>query len=463
MIGGMLFVEGRLRLDSPMHIGSGQIGRSNDIKHKNSNTRPEVAMTSLDSKGKPIIPGSSLKGCLRHALSACTTDSRIFGATTGAEKLFSGLVTFWNATALSSSFDSSQNQPFSDADLVPDDGPFVSPPSKPDGTYVDVRTAIERGSGTADEHKLFRRQMVATGVKFNLRMGVSLTHGRKQAEQACYEVLQVLRDGISLGSESGMDQGRIRLVQGSQVIKLDDPANKIQTALDPEKLLTTTSNVKSAPDYVQMKLSCNSVFLINVASSKVARERAKQSNVKDKDRPPPLEGLHDFDPNSDLPRMTGATLKGKLRSAAVWYAKWTLGNVAHRDDPELVVSRNEIDTLSITERLFGVTGWRGLLVIRDLECLSHQGWKTMTSVKLDRFSGGHFDNGLFSTRASVAPVFNVSIGLETRTDELRSTKTIDEDEKFFKEFCKHLAEHGIELGMGRNRGLGWFDVEEVKA
>lgn len=86
------------------------------------------------------------------------------------------------------------------------------------------------------------------------------------------------------------------------------------------------------------------------------------------------------------------------------------------------------------QRLFGESGYRGLLSINRLEVKTAEPWN-VTSVKLDRFSGVPVDNALFTT----ATFLGVQVIVTLRLDEKR----------------------GIELGHGANKGVGWFRVEEV--
>ncbi len=461
MIGGVIQLEARLRLDSPMHIGSGRIGKSQALRQDGQNDMPEVDLTSLDAKGCPIIPGSSLKGCLRAAMLGHVDHGDFFGPEAGNKVLHSGLVVFWTAKSAPDTLENaSAGQPFAAAELKDESNQSISTDPEKTGTYIDVRTAIDRGTGTVDEQKLFRRQMVAPGVEFLVRIGISLRKGLPVAEQACADVLDVLRGGISLGSENNMDQGKARLIADTVTVTLDDPVTNQNKTLDPQNQVPAKA-VSSVQQLAQFELACDTLFIVNDASAKSKRRAAKEAEVSDKDRPPSLEALHGFGEEADVPRLPGSTLKGKLRSAAVWYARWHLNNQDHRDNPSLVYSAGDLNKLSRIERLFGIAGWRGLLSIQDIEFVSHKEWKVVSSVKMDRFSGAPYDNGLFSVKASVAPVFRVKLGLSKRQIDGRSDETAKLDSEFFEGFVHYLQSEGITLGMGGNRGLGWFNVRSV--
>ena len=66
-------IKGTLTTTSPMHIGTGATCEDDRLKYK----RGEIAGTSelnlivRDVDGKPCIPGSALKGVLRHYAKDC--------------------------------------------------------------------------------------------------------------------------------------------------------------------------------------------------------------------------------------------------------------------------------------------------------------------------------------------------------------------------------------------------------
>jgi hypothetical protein len=104
-------------------------------------------------------------------------------------------------------------------------------------------------------------------------------------------------------------------------------------------------------------------------------------------------------------------------------------------------------------RLFGDEGWGALLQLTKLEAQPAQ-TKFLTSVRLDRFSGGPIDGALFAVDAFVSPKFNVSF----RLDKHRATPA---DEAFAQHLFADVRKNGLMIGHGANRGFGWFDIEEM--
>jgi len=108
----------------------------------------------------------------------------------------------------------------------------------------------------------------------------------------------------------------------------------------------------------------------------------------------------------DMPLILGSSLSGALRARAVW-----LENL-RRHQAGLSLSG---DSASI-ERLFGTTGFRGLLLLEDLTLHQAQS-KPFTSVKLDRFSGAPIDNALVTVQAFTGVQLRAVLAFENRTGQ----------------------------------------------
>lgn len=114
------------------------------------------------------------------------------------------------------------------------------------------------------------------------------------------------------------------------------------------------------------------------------------------------------------------------------------------------------EDLTPTERLFGVTGWRGLLAVESIRVIRPGGKQTFTSVKLDRFSSAPIDGALFSVEAFVDPVFEVTLRLAPRE---KAPITL-EAQSLFDRLLNDIKDMGLMLGHGGSRGFGWFSVDE---
>ena len=115
-------------------------------------------------------------------------------------------------------------------------------------------------------------------------------------------------------------------------------------------------------------------------------------------------------------------------------------------------------TLTRTERLFGVAGWRGLVRLGNValsggERMSRQG----TGIALDRFSGAVLDGKLFFSDAWTGLTLTFTLGLDP--DRPRG----EEDEVLLDVLVAEIQEEGLQLGHGTNRGFGWFDPLEAQS
>ena len=116
----------------------------------------------------------------------------------------------------------------------------------------------------------------------------------------------------------------------------------------------------------------------------------------------------------------------------------------------MVRGPDDVKTLTQTERLFGVTGFRARLAIDRLEVKKAEDFE-ISSVKLDRFTGGPMDNALFKTQAHRDVEVHVSLRLAHATEA---------DVTFTEQLITDICREGevLVLGHGGSKGFGWFNV-----
>lgn len=450
MIGPYLRIEMDLTAVEPIQVGTGDF-----ITLERPDGHSDLAQVARNVDGKPCLPGSALKGALRALASISdeplATVDRLFGPEEirDPEDARAGLLSCWTAHA--SACGSSEGAPYAQL--------------HGEGVFVDARTAISPAKGTAEEHKLFHRQNVVPETRFLLRFGLSL--GDFNVTQLMQRLLASLAaDGLLLGGGRSRGSGLCRGdPQSLRVI-----AHGFDTAGAPtEEDLSVAwrGAVASASTLVQaparncdILLCCDGLFL-SLDSSRLPRRGQQEA----------LRALREPG-KPDSARLPATSLKGALRAKAVWLER--LADPTSRDNRDLILSEGavsdsdlsrphavcgRIEELSTSELLFGVSGWRGMLSVRDVRNESQSGWRTVRSVKLDRFSGEPIRGALFSVEAALAPRFAARLTIEGRAGwNSPGGEVLQRCLALFDRLCQHLQQQGLMLGHGVNRGYGWFDV-----
>lgn len=465
MIGPWLEIGIEVKVLTPMHIGSGSIGFSHDVMNEKTRKPVEIGMVVADVDDNPVVPGSSLKGAARALLAGHPAEEALFGPRSIVEHgvAKAGRLTFYTGCVAEGSIPDLPKAPFASATLAvdPDEGGAERRSNKTHGQvglFVDSRTAINSTTGVAHAGRLFHKQFVAPGVRFKVTLGLSMPDDRTEAGLA--ELIRRLTRGFALGAGTGSDQGRLAVVPES-LRATDYRLDRVHALAARDVSDSWRARCRPAPpaypcpdvEAVTLRFSCRGAFLVNDASA--GRRREVQRSTMDEPDAPHLDGLRGFGDHHDLPRLPGTSLRGALRARAVWLKRLEMETSDACEDNRDRLFEGDADALSASERLFGVNGWRSLLLIRDLACEGHDGWQDLTSVRLDGFSGAPVDGGLFSLSASVNPVFSATLAVTRRGGEPRG-----DDLGLFRSLLADLKANGIRLGHGTNRGFGWFSVEE---
>lgn len=395
-----LEVKGQLVTESPLHLGD---GGERPLKEEQGEESPRLATILRGAGGLPFIPGSSLKGMLRGLAGENAAD-RLFGtAKTGAEsdKGQMGQLIVWGSLCTPAS---------------PGDAPYACPAR---GSFAAARTALAPKTGTAEEHKLFFQEMLAPGTLIPLELLVvaDSQDALDKAWSALLPLLARLAQGAQLGKGKTDGQGRVRLQkEGLSAIRLSLKADG-QLHRTPEKIPPLVCEQANLSGTWTLSLTCDGPFAI-LDSSVKSSGGSEGPQLK-------AQSL-----SGDMPHIPGTSLMGALRAQADWLnALAPVGG-------------------SPVEALFGTTGQRARLALESLEVTAATAWE-ITSVKLDRFSGGPIDGGLFTTRTYVG---------------VRATARLRLDDKepahlaFVERLIDHLKNDGLLLGHGTNKGFGWFTV-----
>lgn len=495
--------RGRLDVLTPLHVGSGEFTPIPGVGgKKGSKDLPEVAVLATDALDRPYIPSTALKGLLRRLAEAHVERNivdRIFGrlkveapkagagepeeapetATSTLPKALMGALVCRGATLYETGGTSPAAGAGTYAGLpyvakiaaaVPE---YVAGEPAPRrlaaNSFIAARTRIDSDSGTAKDAGLFFREMVAPGTAFELRLSIETSgdDAGTRARDMAIDLARLLHllteeEGHSLGKGQGDGLGRLRLDAGSVTVRRrilsssgefrPEPADDVWRGAKPPQRLERATGTAEPFCTVRFELHCPGPFLIVDASAGSERKERSDEPRGKKVQIRPQKAAQ------DEPLVTGTSLSGALRSRARWleailHMRDELTEVSDATGRIVIRKIDDVGRLGPGDRLFGVSGFRGLLVIDGLEVSSTDGRAELTSVKLDRFSGAPIDGALFTTEVFVG----VRLHFRLRLDR-RPGIALDADTKtLFDALCSDIRTNGLQLGAGAAKGFGWFE------
>lgn len=472
-------LTGELETLSPLHIGSGGTRLIDSVKGKGGkNDGPEVAAIVRDACDAPYLPGTAVKGLLRRMAEArygVPWADAMFGSIKSEFDGVAGAVTVLGARRIA---------PVPSATGLP----YVKGGERQlgEGVFVSARAKMDGAGGVAADHKLFFQEMVAPGTRFELRLKVESrgripdgplrereghTHDTERAcaprdardavERAVKLLTALLEDlaapqGWSIGKGQADGFGRVKLRTQGFKRKDQNLGPSGEWSAPAEKPVTLQAGPRQMPAHA-LAMRCPGPFLVIDASN------TTQKGVTEKGAP----GINPQAWGERLPMLLGSSLSGALRQRARWVASLLAlrekpPRPGHDPDPpdQEIASAREIEGLTPLQRLFGITGFRGRLRIVSLEMDEARTWD-VTSVKLDRFTGGPVDNALFTTRAFVDVGFKAEFTLEDRPKTL-SAAARALDQALLDALLADVRAKGLTLGHGGNKGFGRFVSQRGK-
>ena len=425
-----------LKILSPLHIGVGRVREDLLPEREENGKKHKVPVNAIirGALGKPYLPGTTLKGALKSALrtSSEAVSSELFGdiKSDGSGRMGALLV----RGALMDKAGQAEGLPY----------------ATEDGVFVLSRTAIDAGRGIAARNKLFNMEAVAPGATFDLRLRLETRGDIEELENALIEILSCfgVAHGRSIGADTTSGFGRVRILGDVIRTSWEEMKNGALQALPQEVVTLREVTVSNTHELV---LECDGPFLTRDSGwTDEARAEAEKNGEK---HPPHLRGLRHGVGDSAVPFVTGQTVSGAMRARLEWLLACD-ALLAREQMParcEGISGPEEINSLSPSERLFGVTGWKGVLGVVVTETARAQSCQT-TSVRIDRFSGGTIDNALFTIDADLGVRVIVRLTLDGRAT--------DEDQQMLSRLLEDVTANGVKLGHGSGRGFGWFKVKE---
>jgi hypothetical protein len=338
------------------------------------------------------------------------------------------------------------------------------------GVFVAARTAIDANTGVAADHKLFFQEMVVPGARFGLRLTLiaDRTDDEHKRRDALVNILAALAD------ERGMVCGRGQ-ADGSGALRLREKVTVVERKIDTGGRFTESQTEIVLPRAAAPRtlvFVCKGPFLSADASWNPDAERGGGDPEK---QVPQVVYQHGA---GNQPLELGSQIAGVLRARA----RWIMGlkalvegvvdpeEIIEKVDPgeggkdRVVKTRDDVERLGLTpvERLFGVSGFAGLLSIEKMRFSDAKEYE-ITSVRLDHFSGAPIDKALFTTRAVIGTQLEFELALRGRRDADPEKRTeaatpTPDDNSLFEALTKDIEKNGLMLGHGSGKGFGWFET-----
>lgn len=450
-------IRGSITLKTPLSIGS---GRDVPIKELGSAEDRHVIAVVRDSKDRPYIPASSLKGALNALARESNLDpamrDRLFGHESG-NKTSPGLVEFCNL-------------------LISTEGPL------PDGQHLPNWNAEghphtanlphvvrNRDTGTAEDKLLFLEQVVPPGCQFDFECTARAVD--ETAIQALLGLLKLAGSADSpmrLGGGKSCDNGRMTwtFTEVRQVADLTGLWNALYAPGASPGLDIWSEQCSSAPGLqpatvtldgpgwltlAELKLDFHTPFLVYQRQPEGAEtDGAPRKNHKGQ---------------AALP---ASSLHGALRSQAERILR-TVG-IKTRKGYEVPAVHNVGDAatnLDLASVLFGAPGWRSVIRLGDF--LAPVGARTLTHemVAIDRLTGGGKDSAKFNIEVLDCPTLTGSLGIDLRRLQLLEEKgnpgLVAQTLGLLAHVLRDLDEGDIALGYGAAKGYGRSCSETWKA
>lgn len=446
-------IRGRLTTLSPLHIGSGQTTTRPGLIYSDGKAEGklvQVSAVATDHRGKPYIPGSSLKGRLRAVLRSRVDTAimeSIFGVEDqGGKQAHAGRVEFWDSFWMTGPDTGVEYLPFWDDERL---------------TGVASAVAIARKTRTAAQNKLMHREFVPPTVTF----AVEIT-GQGLSDETIAVILhgldQLALGGSGVGADSGDGQGclnwqlvelcRLRQTDLAAWLALAEPPigysglpklknEEVQSI--KRRVVSLASAGVPASIQIPIQLCFRGSFLVNDPS------QTQQCTKRSGD--PSFAPLRD---HRGLVLLPARSIRGALRSQAERILR-TLspGSIQHQGDEQAcgtIYEARDKDKLCLLCQLFGAPGWRAPVSITDFTLdQAKEGCQSGTIrqqfLAIDRFTGGGADGLKFQGESAYKPILTGALSLATSEPWMRGLLCL---------LLRDLKEGDITLGFGGSKGYG---------
>lgn len=464
-----------LKTATPLHIGSGEFCRHDDIKDKDG----EFVDINGCIKGKdnlPIIPGSTIKGKFYDWLKARELENRllenIFGKghdRKNGDQGRGGKAEFHDACFFNESRLTGE-QPW----------PYWREKYQ---TYIEASTAINRHRKTALHESLHYSETVPPGICFELTITGVMSEEEASLLTAALDSIGNDGNQPCFGAGGANDYGRMTL-EGYLEVKtmgamqicewladLAKNSNDNVMAMDSVHALKLEGedltglvdkgkklfSLSTAAPKLLVTLNFDGPFLVN--DPYAVKERKKDERTKTDHYP--LLGYE------QKPRLPAASFRGALRAQAERIIRTLGGKCCDTQNPcpqhpyAPLKTVDELDEkLCLACQIFGATGWKSVIDIGDFVCSNFDQQKKQDFVAIDRFHGGGKDGAKFDATHIERPVFQGSISFSPRLEKLEKN-SLAWGKGLLKLVLRDLREGDITFGFGANKGYGGLQTQAV--
>ena len=396
---GRFHLQGTLINSSPLSIGSGQgTATDSDILR--------------DAKGQPYIPATSFMGVLkdmaRQYLAVDETFDRFFG-----QDALSGKRDAWGSAIDCADLELAGNKAFV---------------SVRDGIKIDPKT------GLVEDGAKYDYQIVEPGTTFKINLVLRYNSAVEQvfAERLVGLLIQVLESqDFYLGSKSNKGMGRMSCQTDLKVVHYDFASVQDVFAWFERSKQDAYRPQVDFPKQGRQSLSIRAYVKIDNALMVRAFPHQQEDNARLPDSIQLQAG--------GQPVLPGSSLRGALRHRALKIVN-TLGL-----DPQLLTQM--FGDVNEAEK----TACKGHLRIQETQ-LKNTVLQQQTRIRVDRFTGGTIDSGLFQ----VMPVFQQQKDESYTLLEMNLTSYLPEEAGLLMLLLKDLFTGQLAVGGEKNIGRGRF-------
>lgn len=424
-------IRGTLRCDSPLHIGDGGMLPLDGRDTVEPGSPGVYNSLCVDHGGRPLIPGSTLRGYLRQigTLHDARLAEAVFGGQRGGEIAKGSLFVF---DAGMREPDNTEHLPYVDTERT---------------TAIQSGTALDPRTRTAKAHALFHHEYVPADRIFNLEFILEDTTEREIAFLlACLETWDGSAVAV-LGKRKNNGLGRVAWETSSvEAIRLDALAEWLadDRELDTCYRPLSISMPGSPTSAVEASRCC---YLLIPQAPILVNEPGLVEPSPAPDTPmPALEFSRDGKGRAIL---QGSSVKGLVRG---WARKIAATLLAEHVSPNMAAELAE----RYMQRLFGNQDQAGMLRC-STAVAEHTEFHEQQFNAIDRFTGGVAQSMLYRVRGARCDYFQGDIEF---ADPARLP--VGNGWKGLLTFVLRDAMEGdLAIGWGRARGYGRFRAQLV--
>lgn len=424
-------IDGTLETCSPLHVGDGDVRKDKER---------EIATVCRDSNGKPIIPGTGLRGFLRSCFEAyyeVKSDETIqlFGHQEGRPQgdtasALGGLLSVWDA-------------------------PAIGGVSLEQSAHVVINRRTR--TSAAEDGLLYECDIVPDGTKLPVTLLVEGIPERLDDPSLVAKLLGVLEaipeSGECLGAGGAAGWGKVKWSLSSvKELTVDAIQNwaKAGGLLVDYLAPTTVDPIRPGQPSRWLRVGVELQF-------------EERFLVKDPDRSKggskATDEASDMEPRrtaKNLPYLPGTSFHGALRSQAERIARTINWNV--RDVTKSDSYKDDLGAYDEVDSLFGGVGWRSPVQIADeFVGTETREPKLQEFVAIDRFTGGGMESAKFNIRGYEQPTLTGTLKIDLaalRHLRDKGRKDLVELGRLLAFTLRDLQEGDIPLGMGASKGYG---------